>query len=662
MAGSDQGSQDLQFGRFKVLRTLGRGGMGQVYLAEDPVIGRKVAIKIVSADPGLANDDLKELHARFEREFQSAGTLSHPNIVTVYDVGTQGDDTFIAMEFLPGESWGDILKSERSLSFSEVAEFAKKICSALDYAHDSGIVHRDIKPANILVDRNGEPKVTDFGVAKLQSTNLTRTGTVIGTPSYMSPEQITGEEIAGASDQFAVGVILYQMLTGQLPFSGENPTTILYKIVHSTPRSPREQRKSLPDALDSVLMRALEKKPEDRFPSCSELAVALRDALGVVKDTMEIDQTLILGHTLTESPRARRLKRGQARRRGGKPEKRRSLLTASMVGVLIAAAAVAGVYFTGVVPQFAPAPPLPVPPPEENVGPLEISQQFGVESDQVGTAILVNGVDTGLVTPAQVLLEGLEGDELMIELQREGQTVARTSLLLAASMPPGWVAIEEVPAETFAVTSSPQGAAVYLNQELVAGLTPTEIQLLAGEHYDLRIEMPEYKAEGLSFNFPDSLDESTRQSRRLSFSLDPRIPPGRIVFTAPYAVRVEIAGERFPLKRSHDITLRPDTYDIRLMASEVFLDETRSVTVKSQDQLSLNLPPAVDLRIFAQPGNCRVYVNEKYLDETPFNTSLVPGSYEFRFEWNSLDKTRTILQRVTRDTAQVFGSLDEQDQ
>ena len=125
-------------------------------------------------------------------------------------------------------------------------------------------------------------------------------------------------------------------------------------------------------------------------------------------------------------------------------------------------------------------------------------------------------------------------------------------------------------------------------------------------------------------------------------------------------MRVEIAGESFPLKRSHDITLRPDTYRIRLMSSDVFLDETRTVTVDSQDQLSLNLPPAVDLRVFAQPGNCRVYVNEKYLDETPFNTSVVPGSYEFRFEWR--DQTRTILQRITRQTEQVFGSPDEQDQ
>jgi serine/threonine protein kinase len=661
MAGSDQENADLQFGRFKVLKTLGRGGMGQVYLAEDPVIGRKVAIKIVSAEPGLADDELKELHARFEREFQSAGTLSHPNIVTVYDVGTQGDDTFIAMEFLPGKSWGDILKSERSLSFSEVAEFAKKICSALDYAHDSGIVHRDIKPANILVARNGEPKVTDFGVVKLTSTNLTRTGTVVGTPSYMSPEQITGEEVAGASDQFAIGVILYQMLTGQLPFSGENPTTILYKIVHSTPPLPGEQRSSLPEALDNVLMRALEKKPEDRFPSCSELAAALHEALGVVTDTMEIDQTLVLGHTLAEGPQAPKLKRGRAKKRRKKPKKkRRGLLIASIVS-LLAATGVAGLYLNGVLPQFAPAPP-PPPPPEEDVGPLEISQTINVSSDQAGAMILVNGLDTGLVAPADVPLEGIEGDELMIELQRDGQTVARTSLLLAASMPPGWVAIEEVPPETFVVTSSPQGAEVYLNNELVADLTPTEIQLLPGEHYDLRVEMPEYKAEGLSFDFPDSLAESSRQSRRLSFSLDPKIPDGRIVFTAPYPVRVEIAGERFLLKRSHDITLRPDTYDIRLTSSEVFLDETRSVTVKSQDQLSLNLPPAVDLRVFAQPGNCRVYVNEKYLDETPFNTSLVPGSYEFRFEWNSLDETRTILQRVTRDSEQVFGSLDEKDQ
>src|SRR5688572_25042054 len=235
MAAQSGAESPTSFGRFRVIRPLGRGGMGMVYLAEDPIIGRQVAIKVVRADPGLDDSEIHELQTRFEREFQSAGTLSHPNIVTVFDVGKEGDSSFFAMEFLPGESLSDVLKAPRVLSFKEIADYATKICSALDYAHDHGVVHRDIKPANILIDKMGEPKITDFGVAKLTSTNLTRTGTVVGTPSYMSPEQVTGQPVSGASDQFSIAVIYYQMLTGELPFTGENPTTILYKIVHETP-------------------------------------------------------------------------------------------------------------------------------------------------------------------------------------------------------------------------------------------------------------------------------------------------------------------------------------------------------------------------------------------------------------------------------------------
>ena len=331
MAAHSGAESPQSFGRFRVIRPLGRGGMGMVYLAEDPIIGRQVAIKVVRAEPGLEEAEIHELQTRFEREFQSAGTLSHPNIVTVFDVGKEGDSSFFAMEFLPGESLADILKSDRVLSFKEIAEFGSKMCSALDYAHDHGVVHRDIKPANILIDRSGEPKITDFGVAKLTSTNLTRTGTVVGTPSYMSPEQVTGQPVSGASDQFSVAVIFYQMLTGELPFTGENPTTILYKIVHETPTRPHEKKRTLPPQIDQVLLRALEKKPENRYARCIDLAMAVREALGVAAQELDLafdrpESTLQMRHQV----RGRKAQRAQ-----DGPDHRRS------EGGVVAAAALA---------------------------------------------------------------------------------------------------------------------------------------------------------------------------------------------------------------------------------------------------------------------------------------------------------------------------------
>lgn len=626
--------------------------MGKVYLAEDPVIGRKVAIKVVTAEPGLPPAELAELQARFEREFQSAGTLSHPNIVTVYDVGKEGEDTFIAMEFLPGESWGDILKSSRKLSYAEVADFAAKICSGLDHAHERGIVHRDIKPANILVARNGEPKITDFGVVKLTSTNLTRTGTIIGTPSYMSPEQITGGAISGASDQFAIGVILYQVLTDQLPFVGENPTTILYKIVHDTPPPPCATKSELPAEIDKVLMRALEKDPKDRYGSCTELADSLRQALGLAVATIDFD----LDHT--ENVRGRQ---AGGRKKKTKPSRGRGLRTALAGGLVVVLAA--GMYYyrdlwwprVAEIVGLAAVETAPVEPIEADS--QTVSHPFTVIGETDGAVIWIDGEDTGLLTPATVTLEGTIGNEVMLELQRDGQTVARTSMLLTEQMPPEWRAIEEVPPETFVVTSNPRGAQVFLNDELIVGSTPTEIELLPGEAYDLRIELAEYYPQSRSFAFPEELDTRIRQSSRFSFSLKPKIPPGRIVIEAPYPVAVSIAGQKFEATLLRDISLKPGNHEIRLTAPDVFLDESRFVPVASNEVINLDAPPAIELTFTAHPSNCQVFVNGRFISETPFRKAMVPGSYEFRFLWPDRGE-KTVIKRVTRTgEKEIFETL-----
>ncbi len=269
-----------RFGRYEVRKTLGRGAMGVVYLAEDPIIGRQVAIKVIEAHEDADKDELEQLEARFEREFRSAGRLDHPNVVGVYDVGYEDGNPFIAMEYVQGESLQSILGSKRAFTFDEIAGLATQLCSALDYAHDFGIVHRDIKPANIMVTRGGRAKIMDFGIARVATTTLTRTGSLIGTPAYMSPEQVMGKVVTGASDQFSLGVMLYHLLSGERPFIAESPTTIMYKIVHEEPLQPSIVEATLPAAVDAVLMRVLSKDPAERYPSASEFAAALRAALG----------------------------------------------------------------------------------------------------------------------------------------------------------------------------------------------------------------------------------------------------------------------------------------------------------------------------------------------------------------------------------------------
>ena len=639
MAGQPGAEPPQSFGRFRVLRPLGRGGMGMVYLAEDPVIGRQVAIKVVRADPGLDEAEIHELQTRFEREFQSAGTLSHPNIVTVFDVGKEGDSSFFAMEFLPGESLSDILRSDRVLSFKEIADYAVKICSALDYAHDHGVVHRDIKPANILIDRSGEPKITDFGVAKLTSTNLTRTGTVVGTPSYMSPEQVTGQPVSGASDQFSVAVILYQMLTGELPFIGENPTTILYKIVHETPTRPHEKKRTLPPQIDQVLLRALEKKPESRYARCVDLAAAVREALGVAA------QELDLAFDLPESTLQMRHQRGRPR----KQERRWGPIAAGAAAVAAAAGLAFFLFATdagkGIIGL------------EGSASSQTMSRAVFVQSAESGASIWKDGVDTGLVVPAEVELEGAEGDAVLLELRRDDRVVATKRLVIDPAMATEWVAVEEaVPAQSYAVTTRPAGARVFLNNAVVAETTPADISLVPGEQYDLRVELAEHHPESLAFAFPDGLDARIADSGRFSFNLRPIVPPGRLVAAASYPLKVDVGGRSYGPSASHDIALKPGTYEVALTADEVFLSIKRQVEVTPEGRAEIEMPTPVRFRVAAQPGNCKVYINERLIDETPFDQQLVPGEYQFRFEWPALQQSRTYTENVTASTTEVFGT------
>jgi serine/threonine protein kinase len=268
-----------RFGRFEAVRLLGRGGMGSVYLAEDRMIGRQVAIKEIRIEVGVSERAQAEQRVRFEVELRAAGRLSHPNIATVYDAFECEGAYCIALEYVPGTSLDERLGEGVPLTPAEIVRLAEQIASGLDFAHRRGIVHRDIKPANILLSEDGLVKITDFGIAKLASLDVTQTGIALGTPSYMSPEQIQGKPLDGRSDQFSLGVMLYQMLTGQQPFKGGNTHVILYQILQTEPERPGTLNPSLSPALDRVILRALAKEPADRYPTCTALAQDLAAVL-----------------------------------------------------------------------------------------------------------------------------------------------------------------------------------------------------------------------------------------------------------------------------------------------------------------------------------------------------------------------------------------------
>ncbi len=255
-----------RIGRYKIVRELGRGAMGIVYHAIDPNIGRPVAIKTIQLGTGRQAEEQSRLRERLFREARSAGILSHPGIVTIYDVEQQGDLAYIAMEYVDGPTLDQMLSRPQPLTGTQMFSILGQTAVALDYAHGKGIVHRDIKPANIMVTGDGTAKITDFGIAKITaSEQLTMTGSIVGTPHYMSPEQVQGLPVDGRSDQFSLAVIAFEMLTGEKPYTGEHLTTVVYKIVAEEPAAPQRLNPSLGGAMDAAVRKALSKKPDQRF-------------------------------------------------------------------------------------------------------------------------------------------------------------------------------------------------------------------------------------------------------------------------------------------------------------------------------------------------------------------------------------------------------------
>jgi serine/threonine-protein kinase len=263
-------------GRYQIVGELGRGSMGVVYKGYDPVIQRTVAIKTMLPE-GLSPQEFQEYKTRFQREAMAAGILAHPNIITVYDFGEDNGVLYLAMEFLEGKSLEKIVQEQTVLPIETILPIYDQVCSALDHAHRNKIVHRDIKPANIMILQNGLVKVTDFGIAKMMAMGMTQAGQILGTPNYMSPEQVKGRQIDGRSDIFSLGVILYELSTGEKPFGGQNITTVIYKIINENPIPPRELDASIHSGLSYVINKALAKNVDERYQTCREMAEDLRN-------------------------------------------------------------------------------------------------------------------------------------------------------------------------------------------------------------------------------------------------------------------------------------------------------------------------------------------------------------------------------------------------
>jgi len=305
-------------GRYEILARVGDGGMAVVYRARDILLGRTVAVKVLR--PQFADD--AEFIERFQREAQTAASLSHPNVVNIYDVGREDDTHYIVMEFVEGRNLKEIIKEEGALPWKTAAFIAAEICRALDVAHKHHLTHRDVKPHNILITRqDGSVKVTDFGIARAAATtSLTQTGTVIGSVHYISPEQARGGVVGTAADIYSLGVVLYEMVTGKVPFAGENPVSIALKHLHDKPEPPHKVNPAVPLELSQIIMKAMDKWEANRYPSAAAMGRELRLLINEAADDNNSDEATqplapIMGEE-TQLVRRRPAAKSKKRRRG----------------------------------------------------------------------------------------------------------------------------------------------------------------------------------------------------------------------------------------------------------------------------------------------------------------------------------------------------------
>jgi len=281
-----------KLGRYAIQSELGRGAMGVVYKATDTALERTVAVKTVNM--ALERDGAEKYEARFYQEARAAGSLNHPNIVTVYDVGKEGNVAYMAMEFIEGQELRSLLAEGRPLPVSQAVSIAAQVAEGLAYAHQHGVVHRDVKPANIMVLADGPVKITDFGIARMRASNdeLTQSGMMLGSPKYMSPEQVIGKRADHRSDIFSLGVIVYETLTGSAPFSGENVTALMYQIVNFAPPAPSAVNPAVPELLNFIVAKMLAKPLEERYQTAQELANDLRNCERQITSPSAITQPI----------------------------------------------------------------------------------------------------------------------------------------------------------------------------------------------------------------------------------------------------------------------------------------------------------------------------------------------------------------------------------
>jgi serine/threonine-protein kinase len=601
-------------GRYEIRALLGSGAMGSVYLAEDPRIKRKLAIKVVKVDAIRTEADRKEFLARFQREAEVSGTLNDPGIVAIYDVGDSEVGPFLAMEFVPGRTLENIIKSLEPVPLKTKLSMAACIASALDHAHTHNIVHRDVKPGNVMVTDDWRAKLMDFGIAKREDASLTQTGTFLGTPSYASPEQIKEGVATGQSDVFSFGVMVFELLSGSLPFPGTSINTILYRIVNEPPVAITPPVEGLvPDGWQRTFNKVLSKNPKERHASCSAF---LRELLDNASDLGKTDRMQLLG-SLRSGP-------GNAANAGVEPEAAGTVVGAPAT-VVGAAPTVVGAAPTVVgAPAAAPA----VSAKGGGKGMLYAIAAAVVVAGSLGGFLLFRKgggqllLDT--VPPNAVVLK--DGKELgrtpiplalqpgdVVKLQRPGFQSKEYMIKTGESAPK--VELAPVVSEE-TLRSDPAGATVVLDGVTLGGVTPILVKAwdqskkhqlnFTRANMGLATDLDEGQTPGSKVYHLEDAGKTRKAAVPVTVDAN---APGPIRFVGEFTPSVKLDGKPKELGPNNVLTTTPGRHILDLASPKHGYKASMPVDVKPGAGCTVNLPELVKVTVETFPGAGTVTVD-----------------------------------------------------
>jgi len=611
-------------GRYRLLNELGRGAMGHVFLAHDPKIDRNVALKTIQILAALPEADRQETRDRVFREARAAGKLLHPGIVTLFDVGEAEGMLYLAMEHVQGETLDALCRPDRLLPSETVAEMVAGIAEALEYAHHVGILHRDIKPANLIRVSEDRAKIMDFGLARAAEGQVTQDGALLGTPSYMSPEQIRGETLDGRSDLFSLGVVLFELLTGEKPFPGDSVSSIIYRIVNEPPRDINALADRVPGPLRGFLKRALAKDREDRFPQGGAFAAALRQCVAGV-EVVASDALVQLDGASTEE--------ALPPRRSSRQKTSSSKPYFVLLLLLIAATAVGWVFRDRLPLDKLPLSFL-------RFEPAIVWLETTVRTEPPDLPLLVGGEPLDAAGGGLVRFSA-EGDPVVVSTHQGCRTVERRLEPADA----GGEVVLLVESERFEGTFDPgvPGATVSVNGKR-AGATPLDLTLDLCESNALLVSAAGYHDATLNLEAQVRPVEVRTALARLTLE---QIPSGKLVLgDTNVSLVYYVDGNRLS-RGAREIDLPEGRHKIRFKNDTYWIDETRTVDIVGGRTATpdLNPPSLSTLVVQAFPANCKIFLRKpggrwKYVDDTPARRRLAVGTYEVRVTFNPTGESK----------------------